>query len=456
MVSSCDIVTELDQLEGEMLVCIKFRLLLFLFLFISYNSFAQDYLEVVPQRGEGIFSLLKRYSLPSDSSYFNKFVELNKKNLTTKNDLIQDRKYKLPIMLLLFDGTTIRSSLGIDDYNQAKLIQDYNNLMLDRKLRAKSFKQDNILWVPIHLIEEQQPNKNKSEIYQEIKQNVVTDTSKKTESIEKLKKINENKAIKGLNPLFFGTKYKTIDKVSNRLLGFVYYLDPGHGGIDPGAIGYREGNELTEDEYAYDVTLRLARRLMQHGATVFMAVIDSTDGIRDDKYLKNNLNEYFGDGKPITGDAKERLQGRIDYINTIKRKIPEDYRQRLIVIHVDSRDTSQRIDVFFYHNPGDEKGKKYAENVMEMLTIKYDKAQPGRGYTGNVSERNLFMLRNSPVLSIYIELGNIQNYKDQQRFINPTNRQAIANWLCDGILHNDSPKVNITIPKKKQIKKKAK
>lgn len=406
----------------------------------SNSIFAQEYLEVQPQKGDGIYSLLKRYHLPNDSYYYNTFLELNKKNLTPKNELIQDRKYKIPIILLLFDGTTIRSSLGITDYNHAKLIQDYNNLMLSKKLRTQSFKQDNILWVPIHLLNEPNNKEIKPKIIPETKIDENQDTNKKVPSIEKLKKINENKVIKGLNTKLFGPKYRTVEKLSNRLVGYVYYLDPGHGGPDPGAIGYREGNELTEDEYAYDITIRLAHRLMQHGATVFMAVIDSTDGIRNDKYLKNNYNEYFGDGRSITGDAKERLQGRIDYINTMKRKLPEDYKQRLIAIHVDSRDTSQRIDVFFYYNPGDEKGKKYAENIMEMLSMKYDKAQPGRGYTGNVSERNLFMLRNSPVLSIYIELGNIQNYKDQQRFISPTNRQAIANWLCDGILHNDSPK----------------
>ena len=430
--------------------------MLILVCFEATSTLAQDFLEIQPIKGDGIYSLLKRYSLPTDSLYFNKFVELNKKNLTPKNELIQDRKYKLPIMLLLFDGTTIRSSLGINDYNQAKRIQDFNNLMVQKGLKAQSFKQDHLLWVPIHLLDENimdfQPDiaKDKGTKRKSV------DTLIKSDPIDKLKKINENKAIKGLNPRLFGPRYKNIDKLSSRLTGFVYYLDPGHGGIDPGAIGYRDGHELTEDEYAYDVTLRLARRLMQHGATVFLAVIDSTDGIRDDKYLKNNTNEYFGDGKVINGDSKERLQRRIDFINTMKRKIPEDYKQRLIVIHVDSRDTSQRIDVFFYHNPGDEKGKVYAEKIMEMLSLKYDKAQPGRGYSGNVSERNLFMLRNSPVLAIYIELGNIQNSKDQQRFINPSNRQAIANWLCDGILNNDSPIIPKPQPRKIKPTKKVK
>jgi N-acetylmuramoyl-L-alanine amidase len=34
----------------------------------------------------------------------------------------------------------------------------------------------------------------------------------------------------------------------------------------------------------------------------------------------------------------------------------------------------------------------------------------------------------------FIELGNIQNFKDQQRILTPNNRQAIANWLTDGLI----------------------
>ena len=44
------------------------------------------------------------------------------------------------------------------------------------------------------------------------------------------------------------------------------------------------------------------------------------------------------------------------------------------------------------------------------------------------------MLRETKVPSVYIELGNIRNAFDQQRIIVESNRQAIANWLLEGIL----------------------
>jgi N-acetylmuramoyl-L-alanine amidase len=430
-----------------------------LFFSIFNAAFSQDYLEVIPQKGDGIVTLLKKYNLPIDSLYIKKFISLNRKNLGKKDQLITQRKYELPILLLVFDGTSIRSSLGIKDYDLAKKIQDYNNIVTNKGLKRNSYKSDNTLWVPFHFLDEadlaEKKSKKETLIAKKQKESIVKENDITTNDDNNQEVQLKNK--KGLskhqfNKNLFGPSYKKVPKVDNRLAGYIFYLDPGHGGPDPGAIGNKDGHELTEDEYAYDVTLRLAWRLMQFGATVFMVVIDSTDGIRDDAFLKNNTNEYFGNGKLITGDQKERLQGRIDFINSLTPLYPQK-KQRLIVIHVDSRVTEQRIDIFFYHKPGDSLSKRYAENLMDMISKKYNISQPGRGYSGNVSERNLYMLRHSPVISVYIELGNLQNPKDQLRFIDKNNRQAIANWLCDGILQNEKA-LNIKSPKSNKSTKK--
>jgi N-acetylmuramoyl-L-alanine amidase len=50
-----------------------------------------------------------------------------------------------------------------------------------------------------------------------------------------------------------------------------------------------------------------------------------------------------------------------------------------------------------------------------------------------LSSRELYSLENAPMPAIYIELGNLRNTFDQQRFILPSNRQALANWLFEGV-----------------------
>ena len=76
--------------------------------------------------------------------------------------------------------------------------------------------------------------------------------------------------------------YAEVEISSNELDGAVYYLMAGHGGPDPGAVGNYNNRMLTEDEYAYDVTLRLARKLIEKGALVYMITRDKDDAIRDE------------------------------------------------------------------------------------------------------------------------------------------------------------------------------
>ena len=63
--------------------------------------------------------------------------------------------------------------------------------------------------------------------------------------------------------------------------------------------------------------------------------------------------------------------------------------------------------------------------------------QPWRGYHGTVAPRDgLFMLKSTRPRTVYIELGNIRNPLDQRRFVSVDNRQALANWLTEGLLED--------------------
>lgn len=233
----------------------------------------------------------------------------------------------------------------------------------------------------------------------------------------------------------FGKDYADVDIIDEQLKGAVYFLKSGHGGPDPGAVGKFGDWQLCEDEYAYDVTLRLARNLIQHGATVYMIVRDPNDGIRNDSYLKPDKDEVCYPNQKIPLNQLKRLQQRTEAINELSVKHRGSF-QRMVAIHVDSRSHGENIDVFFYHDQASKTGRKTATILHKTFQKKYDRHQPGRGYKGTVSDRNLYVVRNSIPVSVYIELGNINHKRDQQRFIIPSNRQALANWLYEGLLED--------------------
>ena len=233
----------------------------------------------------------------------------------------------------------------------------------------------------------------------------------------------------------YGNKYREITVKSKELSGAVYYLESGHGGPDPGAIGNLDGHLLYEDEYAYDVILRLARNLTERGATVYLIIRDSNDGIRDEQFLKPDKDEVCYPNSEIPLSQLARLKQSTEAVNNLHLKNKGKF-QRLIVIHVDSRSTNENIDVFFYHDKGSVTGMRLANILKRTFEQKYAMHQPNRGYSGSVSERNLYVIKNSVAPSVFIELGNINHTRDQKRIIIPDNRQAVANWLRDGLIED--------------------
>lgn len=237
-----------------------------------------------------------------------------------------------------------------------------------------------------------------------------------------------------VNEPLFGKKLANVKVTSNRLAGACFYVVSGHGGPDPGAIGRVGKHELHEDEYAYDIALRLARNLMQEGADVRIIIQDAKDGIREDAYLFNSKRETCV-GDPIPLNQVQRLQQRCDKINAFYRKDRRKYTYcRAIFIHVDSRSKGKQTDVFFYHSSKKGESKRLANNMKYTFESKYDKHQPNRGFSGTVSGRNLYVLSHTTPASVFVELGNIQNALDQRRLVISSNRQALAKWLTEGFM----------------------
>lgn len=250
--------------------------------------------------------------------------------------------------------------------------------------------------------------------------------NKKSTSSNKIGSTHVNK--------LFGKKYEQYTIKSERLKGASFFLSSGHGGPDCGAIGKANGRTLHEDEYAYDITLRLARNLLEEGAVVYMIIQDSKDGIRDEMYLTNSDRETCM-GEKIPLNQIKRLKQRSDKINSLSKKNKTKYK-RSAFIHVDSRSQKQQLDVFFYHAPKSEAGKKLANTMLKTFDSHYNKHQPNRGFTGTVSERSLYVLNNTTPVGLFAELGNIQNTFDQRRFLQYDNRQALANWMCRGFIED--------------------
>lgn len=248
------------------------------------------------------------------------------------------------------------------------------------------------------------------------------------------KKSTEIKRIESKEFSIFGEKHATVLSKSEKLKGAVYYLVSGHGGPDPGAMAKYAGKSLAEDEYAYDITLRLAKELLSHGAEVYIIIQDPNDGIRDERILEIDRDEVAYEDKVIPLSQVARLRQRVEVVNHLHSKNRGKF-QRLIVTHVDSRSKGQNIDVFFYHHEKSKNGKKLAESIHKTFQKNYKKYQPNRTYTGTFEDRtSLYLVKKTHPAMTFIEIGNIRNKKDQKRILEPDNRQALAKWISEGVI----------------------
>ena len=354
----------------------KLYILLFLaFLFSGTTLWAQQ--KATPKAGEGISSFLLRHNR-SPKKYYDDFIELNKQKLGKNNVLKVGVTYVIPPVK---KSTTTSAKTTPVKNTGAKIT-----------------------------------------------------TSESAGTKQPSSKAKSTKIGTTINEPLFGTQLANVKVTSNRLAGACFYVVSGHGGPDPGAIGKVGRYELHEDEYAYDIALRLARNLMQEGAEVHIIIQDAKDGIRDDSYLSNSKRETcMGDAIPL--NQVQRLQQRCDKINALYRKDRKNHSYcRAIFIHIDSRSKGKQTDVFFYYSNKKGDSKRLANNMKDTFESKYDKHQPNRGFSGTVSGRNLYVLSHTTPASVFVELGNIQNTFDQRRLVINSNRQALAKWLMEGFL----------------------
>lgn len=390
------------------------------FLLISHSLPAQDgflgFVEITAQPGDGVLAVLRTFGIqvPCNTP---EFYRIN--NLAPNKGLIAGRRYLLPIRVWRYDGKSIRTTLGNSDFDWAKKVQEYNEAQFAAGRKTADYRKDLQLWVPHHFTdcpgEEAEPAP------------VVVEVAPPKKQATGL--------TRGAYPIF-GPVYERVPLESRKLEGCVYYIVSGHGGPDPGAMTTFAGSSLCEDELAYDVALRLSRNLLAHGATAYIIVRDENDGIRDEEILPCDKDETVWLDKEIPLNQKERLGQRVEVINLLyeENKRKGVMVQRLVEIHVDSDRSTEQLDVYFYHKIDDATSHRLAHTMRNTIDQKYKQYQQNRPYQGTVKPRDLFMLRESYPPSVFIELGNIRNKRDQARLVIPGNRQLIADWLFAGLL----------------------
>jgi len=191
---------------------------------------------------------------------------------------------------------------------------------------------------------------------------------------------------------------ETTDKI---LQGRVIVVDPGHGGSDPGTIGY---GHSTEAENVLAIAWDLKGMLEDAGATVIMT-------------RQSNVNP--AEGTPYANQTNGQLAARTAIANYNNAEI-------FVSIHNDWNGNSNISGTtsYYYHAHD----WLLADSVQKHLVSHVGSRDIG------VKRGNFYVLRNTSMPSVLVEVGFLSNQRESQLLSQAWYRTAAAKGIFYGIV----------------------
>jgi len=185
----------------------------------------------------------------------------------------------------------------------------------------------------------------------------------------------------------------------------VIIIDPGHGGNDPGAIGYLIENGIKKEYKEADFTFDISKRVWSKLTSKYSVFLT-----RKEKETKS-LNDRCLMAKKLNADLFLSI-----HINSALTKEAKGYEAYCV---------RTPLDKYATYKP---KAQKFRDLILQELSKDFPSWKNRGG-----KEANFQVIKFVPCVSVLVELGFISNEKDLKFLLKTETREKIATSLARAV-----------------------
>lgn len=200
--------------------------------------------------------------------------------------------------------------------------------------------------------------------------------------------------------------------ITNKIIG----IDPGHGGVDPGAVSQ---NGTKEHEINLKIALRL-KRLIEHSGGIVIMTRETDKGL------------YSEDTKTLREMKTEDLMKRKEIIESANCDV-------FISIHLNSFTMARYYGAQTFYNEESEESKNLAYIIQDELKNILDK----ENHRQPTHRDDVFLLNDMEIPSVLVEAGFLSNQTEEKLLKNSEYQEKIAWSIYAGIIKYFSQKERI-------------